>query len=90
MAKSARMASPTVYHKVTPIGRRRLDPYNSVFVAVGDSYIIDSNLANALADMGEVEILEENVTPAWDVAAVDPTPAPMFTKLTDEKDKKHG
>lgn len=67
------MAKPRVitYCEVTPIGRRRLDPYNGVFVAPGDSYILDSAKAATLSDMGEIEILKEDVTPPW---AVKPAP----------------
>ena len=53
------------YCQVTPLGRRRLDPYNGVFIAPGDPYILDSKKAEMLSDMGEVEILKEDVTPPW-------------------------
>lgn len=62
MAKAKRIVT---YCKVTPIGRRRLDPYNGVFVQLGDPYILDSDKAQMLTDLGEVKILEENVTPPW-------------------------
>ena len=65
MAK-AKTAEVMTYCKVKPIGRRRLDPYNSMYVGVEEDYIVDANFAQFLADMGEAEILEEGVTPPWE------------------------
>lgn len=67
MAKIKKVAS---YCKVTPIGRRRLDPYTSQLVQLGENYILDSDKAQMLSDMGEVEIIEENVTPPWAIPVV--------------------
>lgn len=61
----AKKPSAATYCEVTPIGRRRLDPYKGVFVAVGDPYILDSAKAEMLSAMGEVEILREDITPPW-------------------------
>ena len=60
----AKVKRPVAMVKVTPIGRKRLDPYNSVFVNIGDTYLLDENKAEMLAAMGEVEIVEEAVEPA--------------------------
>lgn len=66
---------PISFCKVTPIGRRRLDPYNSVFVAPGDYYILDSAKADTLAGMGEIEIIQEDVVPPWSIPT-EPVKAP--------------
>lgn len=47
---------------VTPLGRKRLDPYNGVWVSLGEKYQLDEKKAEMLAAMGEVEILEEEVS----------------------------
>ena len=69
MAKAAVREAAT-FCEVKPLYRRRLDPYNSEFVPVGVSYCLDSNKAKMLSDMGEVEIVAENITPPW----VEPPP----------------
>jgi hypothetical protein len=69
----AKKPTTATFCEVTPLGRRRLDPYNGIFVAPGDKYILDSNKADALAAMGEVEIVKEDVVPPW---AKKPEPAP--------------
>jgi hypothetical protein len=74
MAKKPVAASFT---EVTPLGRRRLDPYTGVFVAPGDKYVLDSNKANMLAEMGEVEIIKEDIVPPW---AKKPEPTPVKEK----------
>jgi hypothetical protein len=65
--------------KVAPIGRRRLNPYTGEFVQVGDPYILDSNKADMLAGMGEVEILEEDVVPPWAPKTAAPTPTKVIS-----------
>lgn len=83
MAKAKRVVT---YCKVTPIGRRRLDPYNNVFVQLGDPYVLDSAKAQMLADLGEVEILEENITPPWAVKPEPaPAPAPVKEKIIEKE-----
>lgn len=68
----ARKPVAVSWTKVAPIGRRRLNPYTGEFMQIGDPYILDSNKAYMLSDMGEVEILEEDVTPPW-AAKAEPT-----------------
>jgi hypothetical protein len=63
--------------KVAPIGRRRLNPYTGEFVQIGEPYILDSKKADMLSEMGEVEILEEDIVPPW----APKTPAPAPTKV---------
>lgn len=63
--------------EVTPLGRRRLDPYSGAFIAPGEKYILDSKKAEMLSDMGEVEILKEDIVPPW---AKKPEPAPSKEK----------
>jgi hypothetical protein len=76
MAKpSARTGEITTFCKVTPLHRRRLDPYNSVYLGVGEEYIVDANYAKFLVDMDEAEILEEGVTPPWEAPPPPPPPA---------------
>lgn len=60
MSKQAKKAE-TIFHEVTPIERRRLDPYNGVFVQLGETYVLDAKKAEFLAGLGEVEIVNENV-----------------------------
>jgi len=76
----AKKPTATSYTKVAALGRRRLNPYTGEFMPVGEPYILDSAKADALAGMGEVEILEEDVPSPW---AVKPAPAP--TPVTKEK-----
>lgn len=77
MAKAAKTAEVTTYCKMTPIGRRRLDPYNSIYVNLEEFYVVDSNFAQYLSDMGEAEIVEEGVAPPWEVI---PPPEPVVAK----------
>lgn len=76
------------FHEVTPIGRRKMDPYSGVFVAPGDTLILDAASARMFEEMGEVEIVTKNVTPPW----VEPAPVavkPVLVEATQaEKPKK--
>lgn len=55
----------TTYCLVTPVGRRRLNPYTGEFVQIGDKYHLDAKKAETLAAMGEVEIIEEDIADPW-------------------------
>lgn len=61
----AKKLTVITYCKVAAIGRRRLNPYTGEFMQIGDPYFLDSKKAEALSDMGEVEILEENIADPW-------------------------
>lgn len=65
MAKAAKKAEEVSWCEVAPLGRRRLDPYNSRYVGLDSTYILDSKKAQALADMGEIEIVAEDVPSPW-------------------------
>ncbi len=71
----ARKPVTVTWTKVAALGRRRLNPYTGEFMQIGDPYILDANKAYMLADMGEVEILEEDVTPPWAVKVEPVKPA---------------
>lgn len=62
MAEEKKVAE---FHEVTPVGRRRMDPYNGVFVAPDDTFIMDANAAKMFEDMGEIKIVTKNVAPPW-------------------------
>lgn len=82
MARSAKKVE-TTFCEVTPIGRRRIDPYSGRSVALGETYVIDSNKADFLAGLGEVEILKEDVPAPWAVKETPkPAPAPAPAKPT--------
>jgi hypothetical protein len=86
MAKSKTTEAMT-YCKVKPLHRRRLDPYNSVYVGVDEDYIVDANFAEFLVDMGEAEILEEGVTPPWEPPP--PPPEALVAKTEVKSEVKH-
>jgi hypothetical protein len=65
--------------RVAPIGRRRLNPYTGEFVQIGEPYILDSKKAEMLSDMGEVEIIEEDIVPPWAPKAAAPTPTKVVS-----------
>ena len=57
------------FHEVSPVGRAKLDPYGSTYVAVGEKFVMDAEAAKFAAALGEVEITAKNVTPPWAVKA---------------------
>ena len=69
--------------EVTPLGRSRLDPYNSRYVGLDETYVLDSKKAQALADMGEIEIVSEGVPSPW--APKVSSPAVKSTETSKDK-----
>lgn len=57
----ARKPVEATFTRVAATGRRRMNPYTGEAMQIGVPFIVDSEKAIRWSDMGEVEILEENV-----------------------------